>query len=803
MREYHLKARNIKNPIYKAPIDMEGTNPAGNKIYFTNYYMVQNEKPYYAICGEAHFSRMNEKLWEDEIIKMKMGGLNIIATYVFWIHHEEIEGEFDWSGNKNLRKFIELCKKHDMQVILRIGPFDHGECRNGGFPDWLFGRPFDLRSNSPEYLYYTKRWFHAIGEQVKGLMFKDGGPIIGVQLENEYEHASAPWEMTTENSKEWIVSGYDGASHLKKLKEIAIEEGLVAPFYTATAWGGSCAPIDVVFPLWGGYAFRPWIFYGDIKEHPATAEYLMNDFHNNKSPQYYNFDPEYPKEDLPYACCEMGGGMTVFYQYRFILPYESVGAMAAVKVAGGCNFLGYYMYHGGTNPHGKKVPYLNENAVPKFSYDYQAAIGEFGQIRDSYKYLKLQHLLYKNFEELVCSTKTFIPPEAHDQKPEETETLRYAVRINEEGRGFLFINNYQDHAVVKDQKDFAINLSLDCGDIRVPETGTLDLAANFYAILPINLDFDGINVKYATAQLVSKVCHNGEIYYFLHTIPGMRCEYAIDKKYIIDVEGGLKQTDSTIELRSDIHSRIICKNENGQLINICTIPLSDAMNLWQFKKDGIDRIAITNATVLPDGNDIRLECKGDGKELVFKVFPSSKVLAADKEVLVEESGREGIFDVYKLTMPRKEIRIDVEDRSTVNKEGSGQLKRPVVGSPVTSSKVVNARAMIHVDPRSFEGVKQLLLRVNYVGDIGYAFIDGKMIHDNFCNGDTWEFDLMPYKDEIISKGLYLYISPLRKGAKVHNESAMAARFETAEEQIAAIHNIEALGICDVPIVMND
>lgn len=799
MREYYLSAKGIKNPIYRAPIIMEGVSPSGNHVYFTNYYMVQKGKPFFAICGEAHFSRMEEQLWEDEIIKMKMGGLNIIATYVFWIHHEEIEGEFDWNGNKNLRRFIELCKKHEMQVILRIGPFDHGECRNGGFPDWLYGRPFDLRSNAPEYLEFTKRWFHVIGEQVRDLMFKDGGPIIGVQIENEYEHASAPWEMTTENSKEWIVSGREGASHIRRLKEIAIDEGMIAPIYTSTAWGGSCAPVDEVFPLWGGYAFRPWMFYGDIKEHPATAEYLMNDFHNNASPQYYNFDPEYPKEDFPFACCEMGGGMTVFYQYRFKLPYESVGAMAAVKVASGCNFLGYYMYHGGTNPHGKRVPYLNENAVPKISYDYQAAIGEFGQIRDSYKFLKLQHFFYSHFQELLCRTKTVLPAEASVQQPEDVDTLRYAVRINEEGSGFLFINNYQDHIEVHDQKDFALSLSLDKGDIRLPESGTLSLAANAYAILPLHIDLDGIYVKYATAQLISRISYNGVSYYFFHSIPGMRCEYNISRMFVTKIHNGKVQTDTIVEVSSEEHSFIQCKNESGQMVNIYTLPIDDAINYWQYEKEGIQRIIISKATVLPSEEDIRLECTGDHKEQIIKVFPPASVISLTNAVQFKH--KEGIFDVYAINTPIPEINIHVEDKSTNNKEGVGELKRPVVGSPITSTKVVNARAEIKIDPISFQGLKRFMLRVNYIGDVGYAFIDGKMIHDNFYNGDTWELDLLPYRDEIISKGLYLYISPQKKGSKVHSESEMAARYESSEEQIAKIHGIEAVGIYDINVII--
>ena len=115
--------------------------------------------------------------------------------------------------------------------------------------------------------------------------------------------------------------------------------------------------------------------------------------------------------------------------------------------------------NGGTHPKGKRVPYLNECAVPKFSYDYQAAIGEFGQVRKSFHQLKLQHLLYKEFEEYFTSTKTVLSKEAVIQKPEDVETLRYVVRVNESGRGFLFLNNYQDHVEMIDQKDFAVEVN--------------------------------------------------------------------------------------------------------------------------------------------------------------------------------------------------------------------------------------------------------------------------------------------------------------------------------------------------------
>ena len=204
---------------------------------------------------------------------MKMCGINVISTYIFWIHHEEEEGVFDFSGRKNLRKFIELCQKHHIYVILRIGPFDHGEVRNGGLPDWLYGKSFEVRKLNDGFLYYVKRLYTEIAGQVQGLLYKDGGPIIAAQIDNEYMHSSAAWEITTGIADEWIFGGDDGEAYMYALRDLAKECGIVTPFYTCTGWGGAITP-DEMLPLWGGYAYRPWLFYAERGEHPVTEEYI-------------------------------------------------------------------------------------------------------------------------------------------------------------------------------------------------------------------------------------------------------------------------------------------------------------------------------------------------------------------------------------------------------------------------------------------------------------------------------------------------------------------------------------------------
>lgn len=188
---YEINADVPPMKIHSEHLKLGGSNPNGDKISVNNYYVSINDKPFIPVTGEFHFSRYANQYWDEAIKKMKAGGINVIATYIFWNIHEENEGVFNWSGDRDLRKFIELCKKNSMYVIVRVGPFCHGEIRNGGLPDWLLGKPLQIRSNDQKYLSYIERLYNEAGKQLDGLYYKNGGPIIGIQIENEYQHSAA------------------------------------------------------------------------------------------------------------------------------------------------------------------------------------------------------------------------------------------------------------------------------------------------------------------------------------------------------------------------------------------------------------------------------------------------------------------------------------------------------------------------------------------------------------------------------------------------------------------------------------
>lgn len=766
--------------IYPLGDDFRGRSVDGTELSFTNYYMEKNGKPFFGVSGEFHFSRMSETRWEDEIIKMKMGGLNIVATYVFWIHHEEEEGKFDFTGRRDLGKFIRLCRKHGLYVILRVGPFDHGEVRNGGLPDWLYGKPFEVRKLSDGFLSCVRKLYTQIAAQVEGQFFQDGGPIIGVQIDNEYMHSSAPWEMTTGISDEWVFGGDEGDAYMLRLKSLAAECGLTPVFYTCTGWGGAATPKSMV-PLWGGYAFRPWIFYSHKGEHPATEEYLYQDFHNNEAKCNYDFHPAYAPEEKPYACCEMGGGMMCSYYYRFQYPYKSVDAMANIKLASGCNFLGYYMYQGGSNPLGKNGLSLNEGQVPKISYDYQAALGEFGQVRESYHRTRDIHYFTAAFGEDFCSLKTILPKGASWLDPRDVDTLRYAVRTDGK-RGFLFVNNYQDHVETKDHADETVTLQLDAEEIAFH----FGIGAEESAILPFHLDLDGIDLVQATAQPVTRLERDGKVTFVFFAPDGMRGSFVFeadaqiegreDGHYVCEEDLAAEEFIVRKGGRSDGPSLRDCVTDgspeegmSGKTREIHVLVVNRTLASQLYIISG-GRLAFTDQALLEDEEGIRLET----------VRAQNRVLCYPPEALEGSLGRkeEAGFGVGVLGAYRFETE-----------------KYPAQGSESFAVEQVGfGRYTLKFPESLMEGVKDVRLQIDYRGDIGHAFVNGRMINDNFANGAVWEIGLKDFAQELAENLMVIYISPLREGANVNVESAMAGRREEAQGQKAEL--IRA-GLCPV------
>ena len=159
----------------------KGTFEAGNGTFLLN------GKPFVVKAAEIHYPRIPKPYWEHRIKMCKALGMNTVCIYIFWNIHEQREGEFDFTGNNDVAEFCRLAQKNGMYVIVRPGPYVCAEWEMGGLPWWLLKKKdIRLRERDPYFMERVKIFEQKVGEQLAGLTIQNGGPIIMVQVENEY-----------------------------------------------------------------------------------------------------------------------------------------------------------------------------------------------------------------------------------------------------------------------------------------------------------------------------------------------------------------------------------------------------------------------------------------------------------------------------------------------------------------------------------------------------------------------------------------------------------------------------------------
>jgi len=420
-------------------------NPDGVKFEVDSRGFIIGGKHVLPVMGEIHYARVPEKEWRREIQKMRAGGITVIATYVFWIHHEEEEGKWDWSGNKNLRKFIEICQEEQMPVVLRIGPFCHGEVYQGGFPVWLTDKAtadpkqYKLRSQAPGFMEAAHHLYNNIFAQVNGLLWKDGGPIVGVQIENE---CRGPW------------------AYYMALKNLAVQAGFDTPFYTRTGWPklNGQEEFGKMLPLYGDYADGFWD--RDLKDMPGDypKAFIMKDTRLSAviatEALGKNQDTEMSTRDraYPYLTCELGGGMMPSYHRRINMSGREVKPLAICKLGSGSNLPGYYMYHGGTNPYNPKhtmaetqaTSVTNYNDMPHMTYDFQAPLGEMGQPNwTAWQESRLLHQFLADWGEELSLMDVDTLSDHYARRGCFEFHNEYVKILNEEGTSYITPNNWK------------------------------------------------------------------------------------------------------------------------------------------------------------------------------------------------------------------------------------------------------------------------------------------------------------------------------------------------------------------------
>jgi beta-galactosidase len=674
-------------------------NPAGHEISVNSRSILFDGQPIFPVMGEFHYSRVPENEWRDELLKMKAGGVDIVATYVFWIHHEEIQGQWDWSGQRDLKKFLQTCNELGLKVIVRCGPWCHGEVRNGGFPDWVVAhKDWKLRSTDTNFLAAVKIFYGQIAEQLHGELWKDGGPVIGIQVDNEFRGSP---------------------DYLMALKNIAIDTGIDVPLYIKTGWPAMPRPVPLgeLLPLFGAYADG---FWERTLEPMAGASWEKFTFKSTRTDTGVGNDTLGNRksgdtagtEKYPYLTCEIGGGMPASYHRRMNYDPRDVEAVALCQLGSGSSLMGYYMYHGGQNPDGKLTTLQESQAtgypndLPEKTYDFNAPIGEYGQINLQYFWLRRLHLFLHDFGGALAQMPATMPDILPTNK-NDLATLRWSVRLDGHS-GFVFVNNYERLRPLPKKKNVQFNLNLPGGEFVFPQKPVTVPADEFF-FWPFNLDLGGAKLIYATTQPICKTEDGDVQIYFFAETPGVKAEFVFDPKSLASSQAEFHN------VKPGRKPAIFIKNKLGEQIQI---------------------------VLLNEADSLALQKTDDGQHSVFEQPQKISTVKIKKELLQPA----GVAREIPTSTGKSHIAIAPTDADFTN-AAVWKIKLPV-------------KLDLSHDP---------LLRIHYVGDVARLILNGRLIDDNFYAGRTFDLGLKRYAPEILTGDLRLEILPLRKDAPIFFE----------------------------------
>ncbi|MCL2763480.1 MAG: beta-galactosidase [Treponema sp.] len=469
-------------------------------ISYDKHGFIINGKREFLIGGEFHYFKTPAALWEDRLQKFKATGANLISVYIAWNMHEPEEGKQRWDGDYDLDRFLTLCQKYGLRVLIKPGPYICAELDFGGHPDWLIAKiargEFRLRMMDQKYLDLCSYWYKSCADQINKHLITNGGCIIAAQLENEYDHLIEYGEET--------ITVDDAIAYFMFLKGTMEKFGIDVPKFANEAEflrGRGIIDTRTYYPD------IPGLWMGEFER---FEEKLLS---SKKS-----------QSDSPIMILELQAGW--FSQIGAPTYEPDLDLVASVSKSvfiTGASIVNYYMMAGGT-----MFPFIGARGDTSLggygnitSYDFGGSpIRESGEIhKDKYYWIKGFIRFAREFSKIITESDgkryVSITGGGEDIAVLGKDSAALDISLNkgfenfttyEEGCGngrFFFVRNVEEQP-----KSLEISVASDV--TGSPYKFRTTIAPKETRMVPIAFKAGGLRINYATSELLLTKAYGAE-----------------------------------------------------------------------------------------------------------------------------------------------------------------------------------------------------------------------------------------------------------------------------------------------------
>jgi beta-galactosidase len=470
------------------------------------------------------------------------------------------------------------------------------------------------------------------------------------------------------------------------------------------------------------------------------------------------------------------------YHRRVFMWPEDTESLALVRLGSGVNLLGFYMYHGGQNPEGK-LTNLNEtqatnywNDLPVKNYDFQAPIGEYGQTREHYHWLRLLGLFLQDFGPGL-SGMTSRPPNGRG-------SLNWAARSDGDS-GYIFVSHYQHLSTQPARENIQFQVKLADGEITLP-SAPVTVPYNSRFFWPLNLDLGGVKIISASAQPICQLNDGNTRYTVFKQTAAIPAEFIFDgaTATVDSSTGKITNENSQVQVRNvqtGLGAAIqLCENDGKNHV-IILLDEATSFDLWKGEWQGQERLFVTHATLLLDSSSLRLRAE-NAEGFSIAIFPAPTTLKDGHGKLAAKD--DGLFRRFLPSVASvAPLQAVIEKIQT-----AGPARTIPIAPSVPSRKQGMAMQPEDADfeqaavwrvklPAGIDVSRDLRLRVRYTGDVLRAYHADTLLDDDFYHARPFEIGLRRYGRAVYQDGLVLKILPLREDAPIYITDRSQLKFD--------------------------